>query len=188
MPRPEQKPVPPSIRQTYSCSHLIEFQHDTPKQMHTVTNEQKYPKNNYARQARNKLTDDNSHRTWADMITDLLIDFLLILHQLKSDTNGATFPKSIEDGWLIDWRVVADEKNAINLGGNFEKSETRFRLRVEDGWKKEVAKSSINDRNDDDSIDGEFKHAIRALRLSGRTDRIVNNELIWQTGNNRGTN
>nr|CDP96867.1 Bm10085, isoform b [Brugia malayi] len=137
MPRPEQKPVPPSIRQTYSCSHLIEFQHDTPKQMHTVTNE---------------------------------------------------FPKSIEDGWLIDWRVVADEKNAINLGGNFEKSETRFRLRVEDGWKKEVAKSSINDRNDDDSIDGEFKHAIRALRLSGRTDRIVNNELIWQTGNNRGTN
>ncbi|KAK6104107.1 hypothetical protein QQG55_15025 [Brugia pahangi] len=39
MPRPEQKPVPPSIRQTYSCSHLIEFQHDTPKQMHTVTNE-----------------------------------------------------------------------------------------------------------------------------------------------------
>ncbi|VDN81612.1 unnamed protein product [Brugia pahangi] len=160
MPRPEQKPVPPSIRQTYSCSHLIEFQHDTPKQMHTVTNEvsclfvkenktkvntkQKYPKNNYARQARNKLTDDNSHRTWVDMITDLLIDFPLILHQLKSDTNGATamtkagdvllqiiqidlqFPKSIEDGWLIDWRVVADEKNAINLGGNLEKSEMRY--------------------------------------------------------------
>ncbi|EJW79041.1 hypothetical protein WUBG_10051, partial [Wuchereria bancrofti] len=36
------------------------------------------------------------------------------------------FPKSIEDGWLIGWRVVADEKNVINLGGNFEKRERRY--------------------------------------------------------------
>ncbi|VDN81613.1 unnamed protein product [Brugia pahangi] len=33
--------------------------------------------------------------------------------------------------------------------------------------------SRINDRNDDDSIDGEFKHAIRAFRLSGRTNRLI---------------
>ncbi|VDM11897.1 unnamed protein product [Wuchereria bancrofti] len=45
--------------------------------------------------------------------------------------------------------------------------------------------SRINDPNGDDSIDRKFKHASRALRLSGRTDRLVNNKLIWQTGNNR---
>uniref|UniRef100_A0A1I8EGP4 Uncharacterized protein n=1 Tax=Wuchereria bancrofti TaxID=6293 RepID=A0A1I8EGP4_WUCBA len=44
----------------------------------------------------------------------------------KITTHDKYFPKSIEDGWLIGWRVVADEKNVINLGGNFEKRERRY--------------------------------------------------------------